>query len=46
MRSEDEQRVQTEILQVRPSSSKPRQGLLKVSNTTYNQTGEAVLPIG
>src|SRR5262245_4880153 len=43
VRSGDELRVETEILQVRPSASKPNQGLLKVRNTTFNQKGEAVL---
>jgi acyl dehydratase len=43
VRSGDELHVETEILQVRPSSSKLSQGLLKVRNTTVNQKGEAVL---
>jgi acyl dehydratase len=43
MRPGDELHVETEILQVRPSASKPNQGLLKVRNTTFNQKGEAVL---
>ena len=43
VRPGDELHVETEILQVRPSASKPNQGLLKVRNTTFNQKGEAVL---
>lgn len=43
VRAGDELRVETEILEVRPSASKPNQGLLKVRNTTLNQKGEAVL---
>jgi acyl dehydratase len=43
VRPGDELHVETEILQVRPSASKPSQGLLKVRNTTLNQKGEAVL---
>jgi acyl dehydratase len=43
VRPGDELRVETEILDVRPSSSKPGQGLLKVRNTTFNQRGQPVL---
>jgi acyl dehydratase len=43
VRPGDELHVVTEILEVRPSASKPNQGLLKVRNTTFNQKGEAVL---
>ena len=38
----DELHVQSEILEVRPSKSRPNQGLIKVRNTTLNQNGEAV----
>ena len=38
----DELRVQSEVLEVRPSKSRPNQGLIKVRNTTLNQKGEAV----
>ena len=38
----DELHVQSEILEVRPSKSRPSQGLIKVRNTTLNQKGEAV----
>lgn len=43
VRPGDELRVESEILDVRPSKSRPTQGLLKVRNTTLNQNGEAVL---
>ena len=43
VRPGDELRVETEILQVRPSASKPSQGLIKVRNTMLNQKDEAVL---
>lgn len=43
VRPGDELRVETEVLEVRPSASKPDQGLLKVRNTTFNQKGETVL---
>ena len=43
VRPGDEPRVESEILDVRPSRSRPTQGLLKVRNTTLNQNGEAVL---
>jgi acyl dehydratase len=38
----DELRVESEVLEVRPSKSRPNQGLIKVRNTTLNQNGEAV----
>jgi acyl dehydratase len=34
--------VRTEILDVRPSKSRPEQGILKVRTTTLNQNGETV----
>lgn len=43
VRPGDELQVQTQILQIRPSSSRPYQGVLKVRNTAINQNGEAVL---
>ena len=43
VRPGDELQVQTEILQVRPSLSKPNQGLIKVRNTVANQHYETVL---
>jgi len=42
VRPGDELRVESEILEVRPSKSRPEQGMLKVRTTTYNQDGEAV----
>src|SRR4051812_11364601 len=42
VRPGDELRVESEILEVRPSRSKPDIGLVKVRTTTYNQNGEAV----
>ena len=35
-------RVESEVLEVRPSRSRPEQGLIKVRTTTLNQNGEAV----
>jgi len=34
--------VQSEVLEVRPSKSRPNQGVIKVRTTTLNQNGEAV----
>jgi len=34
--------VESEVLEVRPSKSRPKKGLLKVRTTTLNQRGEAV----
>jgi acyl dehydratase len=42
VRPGDELRVQSEVLEVRPSKSRPDVGLVKVRTTTYNQKGEAV----
>jgi acyl dehydratase len=38
----DELHVDSEVLEVRPSKSRPNQGLIKVRTTTRNQKGEAV----
>lgn len=38
----DELRVESEVLEVRPSKSRANQGLVKVRTTTLNQDGEAV----
>src|SRR5712672_532459 len=43
VRPGDELRVECEVLNVRPSKSRPEQGLVKVRTTTLNQDGEAVL---
>src|SRR2546425_415256 len=42
VRPGDELRVESEVLEVRPSQSRPDQGLLKVRTTTLNQHGDAV----
>jgi acyl dehydratase len=42
VRPGDQLRVESEILEVRPSKSRPEQGLIKVRTTTFNQDGEAV----
>jgi acyl dehydratase len=42
VRPGDELHVESEVLEVRPSKSRPHQGLLKVRTTTKNQNGEAV----
>jgi acyl dehydratase len=42
VRPGDELRVESEVLEVRPSSSRPDQGWVKVRTTTLNQHGEAV----
>ena len=42
VRPGDELRVESEILEVRPSQSRPDQGVIKVRTTTLNQHGEPV----
>ncbi len=42
VRPGDELRVESEILDVRASKSRPQEGVIKVRNTTFNQRGEAV----
>ena len=42
VRPGDELHLEIEVLEVRPSKSRPNQGLLKVRTTTKNQKGEAV----
>ena len=42
VRPGDELRVESEVLAVRPSKSRPDRGLIKVRTTTLNQDGEAV----
>jgi acyl dehydratase len=39
----DELRVECEVIEVRPSKSRPEQGLIKLRTTTLNQDDEAVL---
>jgi acyl dehydratase len=43
VRHGDELRIECEILEVRPSKSRPGQGLIKVRTTTLNQNDEAVM---
>jgi acyl dehydratase len=38
----DELRIETEVLETRPSKSRPDRGLLKMRTRTYNQNGEMV----
>lgn len=42
VRPGDELRVESEVLEVRPSKSRPEQGMIKVRSTTLNESGEAV----
>src|SRR5512132_2700022 len=42
VRPGDELRLESEVLEVRPSKSRPEQGLIKVRTTTLNQDAEAV----
>ena len=42
VRPGDELHLESEILEVRPSKSRPNQGMIKVKTTTSNQKGEAV----
>ncbi|CAN0621688.1 Dehydratase [Burkholderia multivorans] len=42
VRPGDELRVESEVLDVRPSQSRPQQGLVKLRTTTLNQSDEIV----
>ena len=42
VRPGDELHLEAEVLEVRPSKSRPEQGLIKVRTTTMNQNGEPV----
>jgi acyl dehydratase len=42
LRPGDEIRVESEILEVRPSQSRPDRGMVKMRTTTLNQNGDAV----
>jgi acyl dehydratase len=42
VRPGDELHLEIEVLEVRPSKSRPSQGLVKIRTTTKNQKGEAV----
>ena len=43
VRPGDELHLECEVMEVRPSKSRPEQGLVKLRTTTLNQAGEAVL---
>src|ERR1700720_49191 len=43
VRPGDELRIECEVIEARPSKSRPEQGLIKLRTTTLNQDGEAVL---
>jgi acyl dehydratase len=38
----DELRIETEVLEMRPSKSRPDRGLMKMQTRTFNQNGEVV----
>lgn len=38
----DELRIETEVLEMRPSKSRPDRGLVKIRTLTFNQTGAVV----
>ena len=42
VRPGDELSVESEVLEVRPSKSRPDQGMIKIRTTTKNQKGEVV----
>lgn len=42
VRPGDALRVETEIVEVRPSKSKPKHGIIRLRNVTTNQSGEIV----
>jgi acyl dehydratase len=41
-RAGDTLRVESEIVEILPSRSKPNQGIVRVRSTTFNQSGEPV----
>lgn len=43
VRAGDELRVECEVIEVRPSKSRPKLGLIKLKATTLNQNGQPVL---
>jgi acyl dehydratase len=43
VRPGDELRIECEVIEVRPSKSRPEQGMIKLRTTTLNLDGEAVL---
>ncbi len=42
VRPGDELTVESEVVEIRPSRSRPQQGLIKMRTTTFNQNGEPV----
>jgi acyl dehydratase len=42
VRPGDELHIESEVPEIRPSKSRPTQGVIKVRTTTLNQNGEAV----
>ena len=42
VRPGNELHVESEVLEVRPSKSRPEQGIIKMRSTTLNESGEAV----
>ena len=42
VRPGDELPVESEVLEIRPSRSRPQQGMMKMRTTTFNQNGEPV----
>jgi acyl dehydratase len=42
LRPGDEIRLESEVIEVRPSQSRPDRGMIKVRTTTLNQNGDAV----
>jgi acyl dehydratase len=43
VRPGDELHIESEVPEIRPSKSRPTQGVIKVRTTTLNQNGETVL---
>ncbi len=42
VRPGDELTVESEVLEIRPSRSRPHQGMMRMRSTTFNQNGEPV----
>jgi acyl dehydratase len=42
VRPGDELHAESEVIEVRPSRSRPDRGLIRLRTTTFNQNGEAV----
>jgi len=43
VRPGDVLRVESEVLEVRPSNSRPDRGIVRVRSTTFNQEGQPVM---